>query len=160
MSAETATAEVVAPVVNPFEELHTKIASTVTVFKEIQAALKALGKEYEKMRKAVEKTERKRANARSNPNGFAKPIKIVDELCDFCGVPHGTKMSRTDVTRHINAYIKEKNLNKPENKRVIIPDAKLRTLLKLKEGDELNYFKMQSFISPLFIKEAPVAPVA
>jgi chromatin remodeling complex protein RSC6 len=150
-----------APVVaaNPFEEVTSKITAATTLLKELQGLLKTLSKEHEKMKKAVEKTERKRANARNNPNGFAKPSKIVDELCDFCGVPRGTKMSRTDVTRSINSYIKEKNLNKPENKRIIIPDEKLRTLLKLKVGDEVNYFKVQSFISPLFIKEV-AAPVA
>lgn len=151
-AAEGAPTETVAPV-NPFEEIGTKLTGFVTSLKELQAQLKTLSKDYEKMRKAVEKTERKRANARTNPNGFAKPTKIVDELCDFCGVPRGTKMSRTDVTRFINSYIKDHNLNKPENKRVIVPDEKLRTLLKLKVGDEVNYFKMQTYISPLFIKE-------
>lgn len=147
-----------APVVtNPCEELGSKLTSVVAALKELQSLVKALSKDYDKMKKTVEKSERKRANARTNPNGFAKPTKIVDELCDFCGVARGTKMSRTDVTRAINSYIKEKNLNKPENKRQILPDEKLRTLLKLKAGEEVNYFKMQSYISPLFIKETPVA---
>jgi len=139
-------------IANPCEELGTKLAGLVTALKEIQGLVKTLSKDYDKMKKTVEKSERKRANARSNPNGFAKPSKIVNELCDFCSVPHGTLMSRTDVTRTINAYIKEKNLNKPENKRQIIPDEKLRTLLKLKPGEEINYFKLQGVLSPLFVK--------
>lgn len=151
VAPETATA------VSPFEEIGVKISSFLAGLKETQALLKALSKEYEKMKKTVDKTERKRANARTNPNGFAKPTKIVDELCTFCGVEVGSKMSRTDVTRFINSYIKEKNLNKPENKRVIVPDDRLRALLKLKAGDEVNYFKMQTYISPLFIKDTPAA---
>lgn len=142
---------------SPFEEIGVLIAGFLTGLKETQAKLKTLSKEFEKMKKAVEKTERKRANARTNPNGFAKPTKIVDELCVFCGVAPGSMMSRTDVTRFINSYIKSKDLNKPENKRIIVPDEKLRTLLKLKAGDEVNYFKMQTYISPLFIKETPAA---
>ena len=153
------TTEAVATV-NAFDEVNAKVVAAAALLKELQGLLKTLSKEHEKIKKVVEKTERKRANARNNPNGFAKPSKIVDELCDFCGVPRGTKMSRTDVTRSINSYIKEKNLNKPENKRIIIPDEKLRTLLKLKVGDEVNYFKVQSFISPLFIKETAAAPPA
>ena len=146
------------PTPGAFDEVTAKVTAAAALLKELQGLLKTLSKEHEKMKKAVEKTERKRANARNNPNGFAKPSKIVDELCDFCSVARGTKMSRTDVTRCINSYIKEKNLNKPENKRIIIPDEKLRTLLKLNVGDEVNYFKVQSFISPLFIKEtAPPA---
>jgi chromatin remodeling complex protein RSC6 len=142
---------------NPCEELGSKLTSVVAALKELQSLVKALSKDYDKMKKTVEKSERKRANARTNPNGFAKPTKIVDELCDFCGVERGTKMSRTDVTRAINSYIKEKNLNKPENKRQILPDEKLRTLLKLKAGEEVNYFRMQAFLSPLFIKETATA---
>jgi chromatin remodeling complex protein RSC6 len=153
------TTEAVATV-NAFDEVNAKVVAAAALLKELQGLLKTLSKEHEKIKKVVEKTERKRANARNNPNGFAKPSKIVDELCDFCGVARGTKMSRTDVTRSINSYIKEKNLNKPENKRIIIPDEKLRTLLKLKVGDEVNYFKVQSFISPLFIKETAAAPPA
>jgi chromatin remodeling complex protein RSC6 len=154
--AATAVAEPVAAT-NPCEELGSKLTSVVAALKELQSLVKALSKDYDKMKKTVEKSERKRANARTNPNGFAKPTKIVDELCDFCGVERGTKMSRTDVTRAINSYIKEKNLNKPENKRQILPDEKLRTLLKLKAGEEVNYFRMQAFLSPLFIKETATA---
>lgn len=149
--AETPAAEGETPV-NPVEEISTKLTSLVTSLKELQALVKTLSKDYEKMRKTVQKTERKRANARSNPNGFAKPAKVVDELCDFCGVTRGTLMSRTDVTRAINAYIKEKNLNDPKNKRNILPDDKLRNLLKLKTTDELNFFKLQAYLSPLFVK--------
>jgi hypothetical protein len=149
-----------APVHGVFDEVNAKVTSATTLLKELQGLLKTLSKDYNKLKSAADKAERKRANARNNPNGFAKPSKIVDELCDFCGVARGTKMSRTDVTRCINSYIKEKNLNKPENKRIIIPDDKLRTLLKLNVGDEVNYFKVQSFISPLFIKETAAVQAA
>lgn len=154
---EAGAVPVVAEVTTPFEDINVLITGFLTGLKETQAKLKTLSKEFEKMKKAVDKTERKRANARTNPNGFAKPTKIVDELCVFCGVAPGSMMSRTDVTRFINGYIKSKDLNKPENKRIIVPDDALRTLLKLKAGDEVNYFKMQTYISPLFIKETPAA---
>lgn len=149
-----------APTHGVFDEVNAKVTSATALLKELQGLLKTLSKDYNKLKSAADKAERKRANARNNPNGFAKPSKIVDELCDFCGVARGTKMSRTDVTRCINSYIKEKNLNKPENKRIIIPDDKLRTLLKLNVGDEVNYFKVQSFISPLFIKETAAVQAA
>jgi chromatin remodeling complex protein RSC6 len=159
VAVDTADAPV-APTHGVFDEVNAKVTSATALLKELQGLLKTLSKDYNKLKSAADKAERKRANARNNPNGFAKPSKIVDELCDFCGVARGTKMSRTDVTRCINSYIKEKNLNKPENKRIIIPDDKLRTLLKLNVGDEVNYFKVQSFISPLFIKETAAVQAA
>ena len=147
-----------AATVSLVDKVVAKINSLSVIIKETLAELKVLKKDYEKMRKAVEKTERKRANARTNPNGFAKPTPITDELCHFLNVPVGSVMSRTQTTRAINAYIKEKNLNKPENKRIILPDPALRKLLNVKDGEEISFFSLQKFLSPLFKKNpAPVA---
>ena len=142
------------------DDLVTKFTALTALFKETQSALKVLSKEYEKMKKTVSKSERKRANARTNPNGFAKPALITDALCDFLAVPKGTEMSRTDVTRKINAYIKEHNLNKPENKRIILPDEKLRKILNVKPTEEVSFFSLQRFLSPLFVKKTPVVATA
>lgn len=158
--AETPVAEnsEAAATVSLVDKVEAKINSLSVIIKETLAELKVLKKDYEKMRKAVEKTERKRANARTNPNGFAKPTPITDELCHFLNVPVGSVMSRTQTTRAINAYIKEKNLNKPENKRIILPDPALRKLLNVKDGEEISFFSLQKFLSPLFKKNpAPVA---
>jgi len=139
------------------EELATKFAALFALMKETQASLKVLSKEYERMKKTVNKSERKRANARTNPNGFAKPALITEALCEFLAVPKGTEMSRTAVTRKINAYIKEHNLNKPENKRIILPDEKLRKILGVKPTEEVSFFSLQRFLSPLFVKKTAVA---
>jgi chromatin remodeling complex protein RSC6 len=136
------------------DDLASKFSALATLLKETQAAFKVLSKDYERMKKVISKTERKRANARTNPNGFAKPAKITDALCTFLGVPAGTELSRTDVTRKINQYIKEHNLNKPENKRIILPDDKLRAILGVKSNEEVSFFSLQRFLSPLFVKKA------
>lgn len=148
---ESATDEPV--VVSTFDELVTKINTFASMLKETQTLLKALSKEYERMKKTVEKTERKRANARTNPNGFAKPAKITDEMHEFLGVPKGTEISRTDVTRRVNAYIKEHNLYNPTNKRIILPDDKLRKILGVKPDQEVTFFNLQRFLSASFIKK-------
>jgi chromatin remodeling complex protein RSC6 len=140
-------------VVSTFDELVTKINSFASMLKETQTLLKALSKEYDRMKKSVEKTERKRANARTNPNGFAKPAKITDEMHEFLGVPKGTEISRTDVTRRVNAYIKEHNLYNPTNKRIILPDDKLRKILGVKADQEVTFFNLQRFLSASFIKK-------
>jgi chromatin remodeling complex protein RSC6 len=127
-----------------------KVATFATLLKEVQTALKAVTKEYEKQSKIIEKVQKKRENARKSPSGFAKPNKISDELCDFLGVPHGTEKSRTDVTRFINAYVKEHNLNNPSNKRVILPDPKLKSILNVKDGEEVTFFILQRLISHHF----------
>ena len=91
-----------------------KVAQLSTHLKSIQGALKVLVKEFDKQKKIVDKVQKKKDKAKKSPSGFAKPCKISDELCTFIGVDKGTELSRTDITRHINSYVKEHNLNNPE----------------------------------------------
>jgi chromatin remodeling complex protein RSC6 len=127
-----------------------KVNNLFASFKEVQNLLKVLSKDYEKQQKIIEKAQKKRQNAKNSPSGFAKPNKISDELCDFIGVPHGTEKSRTDITRFINSYVKEHNLNKPENKRFILPDEKLKKILNVGDKEDINYFILQKLISHHF----------
>ena len=65
----------------------------------------------------------------------------------------GSKVARTQVTQYLSTYIKDNNLINPENKKIIVPDAKLSKLL----GDdiidiELTYFNIQTFMNKHFLK--------
>lgn len=146
----SATASAPAPQDNVLQTIIEKVNTFVAMGKEIQGQLKVLSKEWDKQQKIIDKVQKKRQNAKNSPSGFAKPNKISDELCDFIGEPHGTEKSRTDITRFINAYIKEHKLNKPENKRFILPDDKLRKILNVNESEEINYFILQKLISHHF----------
>ena len=144
-----------------------KVASLAGLVKDIQSSLKPVLKEHDKLKKVVERIQKKRDNARKSPSGFAKPNKISDELCDFIGVPHGTEKSRTEITRYINAYVKEHNLNNPANRRVILPDEKLKKIFKINNGEDVTFFVLQRLISHHFptagskVAPAPVpVPVA
>ena len=135
---------------NVVQLLADKIVSLALLIKDIQSSIKPVLKEHDKLRKIVERIQKKRDNARKSPSGFAKPNKISDELCDFIGVPHGTEKSRTDITRYINAYVKEHNLNKPTNRRIILPDDKLKNILKINNEEEVTFFILQRLISHHF----------
>ena len=69
-------------------------------------------------------------------------------------------MARTDVTREINAYIRQHGLQDPENGRRIIADAPLSKLLNLTSDDELTYFNLQRYMSPHFAKAAKTVATA
>jgi len=86
------------------------------------------------------------------PSGFVKPTPISDELAEFIGMPVGSLMSRTEVSRKINSYIKENGLQDQENDRKINPDEKLSNLLGLKEKDKLTYFNLQKYMKHHFIQ--------
>jgi chromatin remodeling complex protein RSC6 len=142
------------PQENVLHVLVEKIGTLTTLNKEIQTVLKQVVKEYEKVKKIVDKMQMKREKSRKSPSGFAKPNKISDELCDFIGVPHGTEKSRTDITRYINNYVKEHNLNKPTNRRIILPDEKLKKILNVKDDEEVTFFILQRLISHHFPTKA------
>ena len=149
-SEEVVSEDKTADVENVVQLLADKIGGLALLIKDIQSSLKPVLKEHDKLRKIVERIQKKRDNARKSPSGFAKPNKISDELCDFINVPHGTEKSRTDITRYINAYVKEHNLNKPTNRRIILPDDKLKNILKINNDEEVTFFILQRLISHHF----------
>src|SRR6056300_309866 len=136
----------------PLAVLEAKLALLTTALKDVMAQVKIVRKDHDRLRRISERVERKKANARSTPNGFAKPTKISDELCTFLGVPKGTEKSRTEDTREINKYVKKHDLSNPKNKRIMLPDATLKKLLNSKNTDEVTYFNLQKFLKHHFIK--------
>jgi chromatin remodeling complex protein RSC6 len=127
-----------------------KLASMNAQMKSIQTAVKLVVKEFEKQKKIIDKVQKKKEKAKKSPSGFAKPCKISDELCDFMGITKGTEQSRTDITRHINSYVKEHNLNNPQNRREFFPDKKLKAILNVKDGEKVTYFVLQRLIAHHF----------
>ena len=59
-------------------------------------------------------------------------------------------MARTEVTKFLTSYIKEHNLQDPENKRRIRPDKKLAKLLNTSAKDEVTYFNLQKYMKVHF----------
>jgi len=102
---------------------------------------------------------RKEAIARgekpASRNGFNQPCPVSDEMCDFLGVAKGTRVARTDVVRSISAYIKHNGLKHPEKKNVVVPDAKLASIIRLPADKESNvtYFSLQKYIKHNFLKK-------
>ena len=69
-------------------------------------------------------------------------------------------MARTEVTREINTYIRAHSLQDKDNGRKIIPDTKLKGLLKIKKGEELTYFNLQKYMKVHFPNKEGVYPTA
>ena len=82
-------------------------------------------------------------------SGFAKPSQISTKLAEFLGTEKDAMVARTDATKLVIAYVKEHNLQNPENKKQIIPDEKLRNLLEphFTSEDKLEYFNLQNIFS-------------
>lgn len=152
----TSTAPLPADVVvnSRFEVLNQKVVDLANTIKELGVYLKTVQKEIVKLAKTSGKRSRSRTTStdKKTPSGFAKPTKLSDELCEFLDVPKGTELARTDVTRRLNLYIKEFNLQDEKDKRKIHPDAKLMSVLSVKPDDVLTFFNLQSYIKHNFVK--------
>jgi upstream activation factor subunit UAF30 len=135
-------------------EFFAKLQQIGTLISSLKVEYRSLEKKMLREVKLAQKagSKRKRKPGNRAPSGFVKPTKISDELASFLGKDKGTEMARTSVTREINDYIRTNKLQDTSNGRKINPDAKLASLLKLKEDDILTYFNLQKFMSPHFEK--------
>lgn len=123
----------------------------------LKKELGLLDKQIIKDNRASAKKSGKRAAAKGDrqPSGFVKPAKITPELAKFLGKAPDTMMARTEVTKEINAYIREHKLQDPSNGRVIVPDTKLNGLLNVAKGEQLTYFNLQRYMKVHFVPSAP-----
>ena len=144
-----------------FSEFGSKLQTLSSGLSSLRSDFRTLERNVAREMRAAQKvSKRKRKSGNRAPSGFVKPTLISKELAEFLGKPAGTEWARTEVTREINAYIRQHNLQDKENGRKINPDTKLRSLLQLKKGEELTYFNLQKYMSPHFAKATPAVAVA
>ena len=77
---------------------------------------------------------------------FCTPTKITDKLSIFLGIEKGTEISRVNVTREINKYIRLNNLQDKQNKFLINADTTISILFGLNNGDELTHLNIKKYI--------------
>lgn len=133
------------------------MAAPITL-ESLAADIKSLHRDVRKIRQHLEDPTGEKAKARSENNGFKKPIKVDAILAAFLGLGADDLISRSEVTRAVNKYAEE---NKLKNGQVIQLDAKLRALLNPPEGEEVTFLKLQKYLAPHYVKAVPAAePVA
>ncbi len=146
--------------------------------REIQE-LRKMQRDHEHAIKDASKKGKKKKAPRDDsnprkPSGFASPVVVSDELYDFLsnfGVKKGEAIARTEVTKHVTGYIRDHNLQNPENRREILPDAVLQKVFgeTSKPRDPADpsspkvytYLQLQTYLSSHFPKKSkPAQPVA
>lgn len=151
-------------VADEFTAVLTALSETLKHVKELTAQVKGLQKHVNKEHRELEKASKGRKKKGANgdkpkraPSGFAKPTGLSPELCAFLGVNEDTELARTEVTKKITTYVKDQDLQFPENKKVIIPDAKLGALLNVPDEETLTYFNLQRYMKVHFKKAVPAS---
>ena len=119
-------------------------------------SLKAIVRQLKQLRTDVNKNikiKRKSSTGNLATSGFQKPVAVTSEMSKFAGWTSGDLHSRVEVTKSICNYIKDNNLQNPEDRRQIKPDGKLSKLLRIKVGsDPLTYYSLQKHIQIHFVK--------
>lgn len=153
-----------------FEKLIKSKQDLMNELKREVQELKKMQRDHENLIKEASKRQKRKRQRTDGtprkPSGFASPVVVSDDLYNFLtqfGIKKGDPIARTDVTKHITTYIKDKDLQNPEHRREIVPDE---TLFKLfgpaNEQKDPNdpksplvytYLKLQRYLSPHFPKK-------
>ena len=158
--AERTTAVILATLQESLRALGTETTTRVrALVAEAVEATKALKRDARNSKRRHKKDpatmtpeERSAWEARRANNAFLKLRPISDELASFMGLSPKSQKSQTDVTKFIATYVKTHSCFDPNFKRRIIPDAKLGKLLRAKDGQEVTYLNLQSFLKVHFLK--------
>lgn len=135
----------------------------VAHLKELQKAVgdaikdvQRVGKAHAKAVKAASASQKRQRKQRDpnapppKPSGITMPLAVSAEILKFFGKPEGSLLSRTEVSGLIFEYVKANGLVDADKKSEWHPDAPLRKLLRLKEGDVLTMARTQKAISVHF----------
>lgn len=161
--------EVTMPVeveVDPMTRQLTSIAELIETLaktsKSLTLEMKALTKDVNKLRVSKsasgKKQKQKRVVDPDTPHkmgALEKPVPITEELSDFLGLTRGEMYSRQVITKSINKYVKDNDLQNPENRRYILLESEAGLKLKalLRDPDQpLTFFNIQRYLKPHYPK--------
>ena len=114
--------------------------------------LKNLEKGLKKVKIHVQKIGKNKNSSTTSTNvqsGFQKPVKISDAVAQFTGWDVAQPRARVEVTNFVCDYVKQNNLQSPDDRRNILADTKLSELLDYnKERDgNLTYATIQKLLA-------------
>lgn len=128
--------------------------SLQTQLQTVEKVLKTLQKEMRKIRQRLDDPTGEKAKARSENNSFKKPLQVSEKLRKFLGLGADETISRSEVTKRMSAYAKEKGLN--DGKNINMDDA-LKDLLNPPEGVNISIMNIQRYINHHYV--TPPKPI-
>jgi chromatin remodeling complex protein RSC6 len=137
--------------------LRETVGALVAELKRVEKRVARLQTEADKRRRKSKKPVEGEEVKPRKPSIFELPTPLSNDLCSFLGVSNGSKESRSNVTKAITSYVKQHDL---KNKHTIAPDAKLKSLLGVKDGEVLTYFNLQRYLNRHYLKPTPATPAA
>jgi chromatin remodeling complex protein RSC6 len=134
-------------------ELNTQMSEMREMFGQLEKKTKKLNHVIDMVVKKEQKSTSNKSKRERKPCGFAVSSKVTPEMCEFMGKENGTLISRIEITKYLNLYIKEQGLENPENKQIIVPDEKLWKILGDEAREEkITHFTIQKYLNKHFVK--------
>lgn len=130
------------------------LESLQSQLQDLEKVIKSIQKETRRIRQRLDDPTGEKAKARSENNSFKKPLQVSDKLRAFLGLAPGETISRSDVTKRLSAYAKEKGLNDGKN---INLDDTLKDLLNPPDDVKISIMNVQRYINHHYVSSA--APV-
>lgn len=160
-----------APVTTVTQDIDSLVAQLQSVRDAAIGGLKALAKLSKRVARDIKEAGRRRrrvkaapvegeAPAVKRPTIFTTPVTLKDELSSFLGKPKGFQMTPADVTRAFSAYVDTHKLKDAEKGHTIHPDAAMRKVLGVKEGEALTYRNIQTYLYKLYVLPSKAAATA
>ena len=75
--------------------------------------------------------------------GIQMELNVSEELATIIGTAEGEKISRPQCVKRLWAYLKEKNLQDPDNKQFFTPD---KTMEPVFGNERIKAFSMSKFL--------------
>ena len=125
------------------------VGALVAELKRLEKRVARLQKEADKRRRRSKKPVEGEEVKPRKPSIFEIPTPLSNELCSFLARPNGSLESRSNVTKAVTAYVKTHDL---KDKHTIKPDAKLKSLLSVKDDEVLTYFNLQKYLNRHYLK--------
>jgi hypothetical protein len=151
----------ISALISTFQSQRDQAVSAIKTLQRLQKRVAKEVKEAGRRRRRAKKEDENGVPKEKRPTIFTTPVTLKDELCVFLGKTKGSQMTPADVTRAFSAYVDSNKLKDAEKGHTIHPDAAMRKVLNVKDGEVLTYRNVQSYLYKLYVlpekKKAPSA---
>jgi chromatin remodeling complex protein RSC6 len=134
-----------------FQKTRDESVKAIKSLQRLQKSVSKAVKEASKRRRRVKAADENGAPKEKRPTIFTTPVTLKDELCSFLGKSKGSQMTPADVTRAFSAYVDSHKLKDAEKGHTIHPDAAMRKVLGVKDGESVTYRNIQSYLYKLYV---------
>jgi len=147
------------PQMSVADEIEALIRRTSELRDATNEQLRSLQRLQKHVARELKEASKRRRNKRKSEDGenvvkrptiFTTPVPLKDELAALLGKSKGTHMTPAEVTKAVRSYIDTHNLKDKTNGHMIHPDANMRRVLGVKEGEVLTYRNIQKFLYKLY----------